>query len=478
MNQARWLSGIAALAAFGFASSPSEAQARGPYYFVSDADPSGQQSFGSADSYSSVDVIEGYNLLAHLLGDVPAAPDGQQLAPVAAVSFRSGTVTLQPFAAVDPTTGRFRGLPIGPRLKAFLDDPLGGASFDLTMPFRSTEVALSDSSALMRAGEVGSDPWHTAIDFDLNPSGGGTSTGFDVVAPADGVVERNVPGSGIVVLRHVAANGRPFLTLYNHLEPASKMTLAQGVAIRRGDAIGRVQDRDANGQPIYAHLHFAVAVSAAGGIVAGVPVLDSWYLIDPFGVYDYRRNRSSQTEYSYLPNNTLDRTLRGRIHAQVFRTDPPVGSIVLPEDCVGFNAANLTVRSNGSVHQVIDGSHAVFAAPNSAEADRIIRVARNYQADRSCVIGRPEASFTYLLAASAAPAGAFAGEDCRAFDPDGLRLRPAPAGGYRMVAGRRSMFSFPNMLEAGNALHAIRTYGFTRACYVGRPGPSLIYLRR
>jgi murein DD-endopeptidase MepM/ murein hydrolase activator NlpD len=445
---------------------------------VSDGDPGGQQSFGSAGPYSGVQVIEGYNLLAYLLGDVPIEPKGKQLAPRVDVSFGSGTVKLQPFAVVDPITGRFRGLPVGPRLKAFLDNPLGGPRFDLTMPFRSTDVALSDRSALMRAGAAGSDPWHTAADLDMNPSGGGTQTGFDVIAAADGVVERNIAGSSIVVIRHAPANGRPYLTLYQHLTPASKTTLAQGAAIRRGDPVGRVQDRDANGQPIYAHLHFAVAVGIAGGTVAGVNVPASWYLIDPFGVYDYRRNLGSATDYNYLPNNTLDRLLRGRVHAQVFRTDPPIGSIVLPEDCLGFNPASLTVQSSGTIYQVVDGTHAAFAAPSAAEADRIIQVARSYQADRSCFVGRPDPSFTYLLRAGAAPVGALAGEDCIAFDPGSLDLRPAPTGGYLMVSGTSSMFAFPNMLEAGNALHLIRKYGFTRSCFVGRPGPSLSYLRR
>jgi hypothetical protein len=82
------------------------------------------------------------------------------------------------------------------------------------------------------------------------------------------------------------------------------------------------------------------------------------------------------------------------------------------------------------------------------------------------------------LRAGAAPAGALAGEDCIAFDPGSLDLRPAPTGGYLMVSGTSSMFAFPNMLEAGNALHLIRKYGFTRSCFVGRPGPSLSYLRR
>lgn len=47
-----------------------------------------------------------------------------------------------------------------------------------------------------------------------------------------------------------------------------------------------------------------------------------------------------------------------------------------------------------------------------------------------------------------------------------------------MISGSQLMFTFPNMLEAGNALSIIKKYGFTKTCFVGRPNPSLQYMRK
>ena len=64
------------------------------------------------------------------------------------------------------------------------------------------------------------------------------------------------------------------------------------------------------------------------------------------------------------------------------------------------------------------------------------------------------------------------------FSTSSLRIVPSTNGRYRIDSSRSRLFTFPNMLEAGNALSVIKKYGFTRSCFVGRPDPSLQYLRR
>jgi hypothetical protein len=40
------------------------------------------------------------------------------------------------------------------------------------------------------------------------------------------------------------------------------------------------------------------------------------------------------------------------------------------------------------------------------------------------------------------------------------------------------MFELPNERDAQRAVRAIKHYGFDRSCFVGRPGPSMSYLRK
>ena len=82
----------------------------GPYYFVSDI-VGGNQFYGNKDSYSGVVVIEGYNLLAHVLGDVPRASGQQRLVAPAVFDYGPDTIHLQPFAFTTPGNSRKRNLP-------------------------------------------------------------------------------------------------------------------------------------------------------------------------------------------------------------------------------------------------------------------------------------------------------------------------------------------------------------------------------
>ncbi len=147
------------------------------------------------------------------------------------------------------------------------------------------------------------------------------------------------------------------------------------------------------------------------------------------------------------------------------------------EDCLTFNPNNVTVKQSGTIWLVLDGSHSLFSAPNKAEADMIVKIIKFYSLNRSCFVGRPNASFQYMLKGTVAPTGAMAGEDCIAFDPSKLVIK-SEGSQYLMTDGTSRMFMFPNKIEADLALSVIKKYGFTRTCYVGRPDPSLQYMRK
>lgn len=146
------------------------------------------------------------------------------------------------------------------------------------------------------------------------------------------------------------------------------------------------------------------------------------------------------------------------------------------EDCVSFNNRALVVSQTGSSYIVKDGSRNVFSAPNRDEANRIIALARHYSLNQSCFVGRPDPSFKYLLNGITPPRGSIQAEDCIGFDRQRLKTI-AESGRVLLTDGRSRMMMFPNQREATTSVNLINKYGFSKTCYVGRPGPSLVYMK-
>ena len=159
---------------------------------------------------------------------------------------------------------------------------------------------------------------------------------------------------------------------------------------------------------------------------------------------------------------------------QLYTAGPCKG---LAEDCLSINPANVSVRQSGANWLVVDGSRSMFAAPNKTEADQIVKIIKHYGLNKSCFVGRPDPSMQYLLKGTAAPTGIFTGEDCIGFNPANLTIKQEGST-FLLSDGSSRMMVFPNKAEADHALAMIKKYGFNRTCYVGRPGPSLQYMRK
>jgi len=149
------------------------------------------------------------------------------------------------------------------------------------------------------------------------------------------------------------------------------------------------------------------------------------------------------------------------------------------EDCVNFDPAAIRLRQVNGRWKLVEGSRWLFDfGTDRAAAQMALQVIERYRMNRSCFVGRPDPSFTYLLAKGGIPAGPMAGEDCLAFDP--LRIRVSKIQKrWKIVEGRHWLFDFgKNEGEARHALAIIKRYGFTRSCFVGRPKAEFTYLRR
>jgi hypothetical protein len=157
----------------------------------------------------------------------------------------------------------------------------------------------------------------------------------------------------------------------------------------------------------------------------------------------------------------------------------PVAIISLNEDCVGFNNANAKIARINGRWKIVDGSHWMFDFGSKMhEARRALRVIKHYRLNRSCFVGRPGPSFTYMKRGDQVPVGPLPGEDCVGFATADAKVALINRR-WKIVESSRWMYDFADKeREARKSLAIIKQYGFNMSCFVGRPNPSFSYLRR
>jgi murein DD-endopeptidase MepM/ murein hydrolase activator NlpD len=265
------------------------------------------------------------NLLAHAVGDDPAAdlPAGGTLVPAETYAFGTGAgdrLNLQPFAFTGGPGGarQPRNLPLGDKLRAFLDEPLGGERMDLSLPFYDEAIRLGNQGGGWMRPKNNGRAFHAATDF--MPSDGEP---FEVCAAADGVIQAKA--GGCVVLSHTTPGGREFRTVYVHMD-LTTVAKVQGDPVRRGERLGRL---DAATDPV--HLHFGVAVQGPAFTFGGTPVPALWYFLDPWGVYDYR-------DGNYLPKTgaIFHARISGGVHTVQWRAQPVFKAIPIARKTAGY----------------------------------------------------------------------------------------------------------------------------------------------
>ena len=73
----------------------------------------------------------------------------------------------------------------------------------------------------------------------------------------------------------------------------------------------------------------------------------------------------------------------------------PTGAM-LNEDCTTFNPNRLSIKRTNSKYIIADGSHYIFSFENISEAKKSLSIIKKYGFSKTCYIGRPNPSFTYL----------------------------------------------------------------------------------
>lgn len=323
-------------------------------YFLHEAPTGGARFYWrSVQTFAGVPLHLNLNLLAHALGDRP--PAGVTLVGAENYDTRLpgvGVIQVRPFVERRGTTQV--ELPIGVKLKNFLDYPLGGAQkMNLSLPFYDGTLGIGDSGGGWFRNTQTDEAFHCG--WDVMPASQTSAADlFEVCAAADGVVEgiskrKNAP----IVLRHTS-DAAHFLTVYQHLDLAA-CPLNVGDEVRRGQLLARIADESETPDPANPHtrhLHFMVAVlgpafTHAGG--AAVPQL--WYAIDAFGVYDHYKNRTDLQSYNYLPDlrpNCFAHRIQGAAHPIQWAAQPLVDTLPVMQQTTYLKIVRMQFRCRRS----------------------------------------------------------------------------------------------------------------------------------
>ena len=156
----------------------------------------------------------------------------------------------------------------------------------------------------------------------------------------------------------------------------------------------------------------------------------------------------------------------------VISASPPAN-----QDCISFNPNNAVVAKAGNRWKIKVGSMWLLDfGSNQSEAQEALTRIKSHNMNKQCFVGRPNPSFKYYLSGNAAPANASGGEDCLNFNNANVEVKKIN-NRWKIVDGSHWMFDFKGKeAEARKAYEIIKYYGFSKTCYVGRPGPSLSYL--
>lgn len=149
-------------------------------------------------------------------------------------------------------------------------------------------------------------------------------------------------------------------------------------------------------------------------------------------------------------------------------------------DCICFNQNRVEAKLVDGNWKVVDGDHWILDFNNnSANAQLAATTIRNYQMNEICFVGRNTGRpMMYFLSNGKAPQGKLEGEDAIPFDTTQVKAEEID-GHWKLTCGSLWMEDFGTNADCAKAAaEQIKYYGFTRQCYIGRPGPLMEYFAK
>lgn len=154
--------------------------------------------------------------------------------------------------------------------------------------------------------------------------------------------------------------------------------------------------------------------------------------------------------------------------------EPALGN----EDCLPFNYQNLSVSPSGSRFVVTDGNSRMMIFDTQEKAQLAINLMKNYQMTAQCFAIRPNPGLRYFKVNGSIPSGSFPGEDCIPLNPDNLTIRKNSNTSYSILSGNSIPYSARSEEEAKRIVEVVQHYKPRFTCYVERPNPGMVYLRK
>jgi eukaryotic-like serine/threonine-protein kinase len=149
------------------------------------------------------------------------------------------------------------------------------------------------------------------------------------------------------------------------------------------------------------------------------------------------------------------------------------------EDCLTFTPSTVHLEENkGNWTIVSDGGALLFTSQQSA-AEAALKIMQHYGINEQCFISRlSDTAPKYFLVNNHPPNGAYAGEDCAAYNTQALAI-VQNNGAWQINDGTFTIFNFENNeSDARLAFAVLNFYSFTHVCTVGQPNAAMIYFRQ
>lgn len=171
----------------------------------------------------------------------------------------------------------------------------------------------------------------------------------------------------------------------------------------------------------------------------------------------------SDTQLKAMPNAKLDNT-----------------SQAPSRDCICFNQNRVSVKQIDGNYKIVDGDHWIIDFANSAENAKLaLETIQTYGMNQICFTGRNSAKpMMYFLSSGEAPTGTMKNEDALPFDTGSIKAEQIN-GTWKLTCGNMWMEDFGSNQAAADAARdaaaEIKYYGFSRQCFIGRPGAAMTY---
>lgn len=154
------------------------------------------------------------------------------------------------------------------------------------------------------------------------------------------------------------------------------------------------------------------------------------------------------------------------------------------QDCICFNNARVELKEINGSWKLVDKNNVWILdfAQDKDEGKQALQAIQNYNLNNICFAGRPFPTndlggrLMYFLSDGAAPQGPrMKDEDSISFDNSLIKAEQI-RGTWKVTCGDNWMLDFgSDQSSAQNAADIIKYHGFQRQCYIGRPGPSMMY---